>query len=129
MTNQYRALHPSYVAQYGEEVVDLDLSAAEERDHLNRGFLEIAPRPYRVLIDHYTIDGHPVDQGAVVELALPAENEAGLIAGGVLERTRRDASPTVDVEELGDEPANPESSDPEPDPPKPKRRPRRTESE
>jgi hypothetical protein len=98
VTNQYRVLVPAVVALYEDGVFERDLSPVEEQDLLDRGWLEIVPRPYRVLSDNYTVDGSPVPQGAVVELALPVEVEAALIAGGHLERCRRDAQPTVDVD-------------------------------
>lgn len=67
---------------YGEGVVELDLSADEERDALNGGHLELVPRTYRVLSDNYEAG----EQGAVVELALLTEIEAALVQGGHLER-------------------------------------------
>lgn len=111
--NQYRAIHPSFVALHGEDVFDADLSVVEERDALRRGFLEIVPRPYRVMHDNYTVDGKPVPREAVIELALPVEHEAAMLDGGHLERVRRDAHPTVEVA------ADP---DPEPEPAKRARR-------
>jgi hypothetical protein len=99
--NQYRALTPDAVGQWGEDVFDAEFTSDEERVHLERGLLEIAPRPYRVTSDIYTVDGKPVDPGEVVELALPVDIETALVNGGHLERVRRDAHPTV---ELADEP-------------------------
>jgi hypothetical protein len=97
MSNQYRAVHPSYVAQHGSDVVDLEFgSPADEADALR--YFELVPRPYRALTDNYTVDGKPVPQGAVVHLALPIEVEAALISGGHLERCRRDAQPTVELD-------------------------------
>jgi hypothetical protein len=103
--NQYRAVHPSFVAIHGDEVFDHEFaSAADERDHVDRGWFEIVPRPYRVLSDNFTVDGAPVAQGEVVEMAVPMEREAAWIDGGHLERVRRDAKPTVETD---DEPAPP----------------------
>lgn len=96
MSNQYRAVHPSLVALHGVDVFDHEFADPwEERDALERGWFELAPRPYRVLHDHYTVDGQPVAQGTVVEAAFPMEIEHALLAGGHLERVRRDAKPDV----------------------------------
>jgi hypothetical protein len=84
MTNQYRALTPHAAAMF--------------EDWLNRGFLELVPRPYRVLTNNYTIEGWPVPQEAIVTASFPIEVEAALIAGGHLERCRRDAHPTVELD-------------------------------
>ncbi len=82
MTNTYRPLSVSAKSAHGEGVVELDLSVMDEKDALDGGHLEIAPRKYRVLSDNYAADA----QGAVVELALLKENDAALIQGGHLER-------------------------------------------
>lgn len=99
--NQYRAVHPSYVALHGADPFDHEFgSPAEEADALR--VLELVPRPYRVLADNYTVDGAPVAQGEVIEAAFPMEQEAALLAAGHLERVRRDAKPT--------EPASPKKA-------------------
>ena len=117
--NQYRALHPSLIATFGDGVFEHEFTVLEERDWLERGLLVIEPRPYRTLTDRYTVDGTPIATGAVVELALPIEVEAALVAGGHLARVRRDAHPTGEAEAA-----------PEPDPvtPRPRPRPRRRTS-
>lgn len=73
--NTYRAISPLGVALHGTDVVELDLSAGEERDQLSSGHLEIVPRPYRVLTNRYAAGA----AGEVVDLALPAEVEAALL--------------------------------------------------
>lgn len=113
MSNQYRATTKAAAGMFGDEVFDADYTPTEEADWLARGLLELVPRPYRVLSNNYTVGGQPVDQESVVELALPVEQEAALIAGGHLERVRRDAHPTVEVAA---------EVDPEPDPPTRRRR-------
>lgn len=82
MTNTYKATSVVGEHYFGEGVSDLDLSVTEEQDAISGGHLVIVPRKYRVLSDNYMAG----KQGAVVELALPKENEAGLIQGGHLER-------------------------------------------
>ena len=112
MTNQYRASSKAAIAAYGPDVVELDLSPADEGDVLGSGVLALEPRPYRVLVDNYTVDGVPVPEGAVIEATYPVEIEEGLIAGGVIERARRDAHPTVDVHDVetgDDDPVSPKS--------------------
>lgn len=96
--NQYKARTSAAEGLFGSEQFDREFSAIEERDYLDRGLLEIVPRPYRVLSDNYTIDGKPVPHDEIVELAFPVEIEAALVNGGHLERVRRDARPTVDVD-------------------------------
>lgn len=97
MSNQYRAKHRSFVATFGEDVFDHEFdNPTEERDYLERGWVELEPRPYRTLIDGYTVDGKPVARSEVIEAAFPMEIEAALISGGVLERVRRDTKPTVE---------------------------------
>ncbi len=97
MTNQYRATSKAAIAAYGPDVVELDLSPADEGDVLGSGVLALEPRPYRVLVDNYNVDGVAVPEGSVIEGTYLREIEESLIAGGVLERARRDAHPTVDV--------------------------------
>ena len=89
MSNTYRALSILAKSEHGEDPVDLDLSVMEERDALEGGHLEIAPRKYRVLSDNYEAG----EQGAFVDLALLKENEAALIAGGHIERVQAPEDP------------------------------------
>jgi len=98
MSNQYRAVHPSWQSVYGDDVFESELTAEEERDWLDRGLWELVPRPYRVLVDNYTVDGQPVPQGGIVEVGFPIEIETMLVDGGHLERVRRDAKPTVELD-------------------------------
>lgn len=94
--NQYRAVHPSWKALYGEDVFEHEFANSDdERDHVDRGLFEIVPRPYRVLSDQYTVDGAPVAAGEVIEAGFPMDIEQMLLDGGHLERVRRDAKPTV----------------------------------
>ena len=102
MTNQYRAVSRFGEARYGTEVFEADFTVAEELDLLDRGALVIEPRPYRVLSDNYTIEGQPIWRDAIVEAGFPIEIEQMLVDGGHLERVRRDAHPTVDVEPAAD---------------------------
>jgi len=90
MTNTYRALSVSAKSQYGDGVVDLDLSVMDERDALDGGHLEIVPRPYKVLSDNFS--GGP--QNGQYEGALRKETETALIAGGHIERV--DKHPPAD---------------------------------
>jgi hypothetical protein len=82
MANTYRATSERGQALFGEDVFDGEFSAVDEADHLSGGHLEIVPRPYRVLSNNYSAG----DQGSVVDLALPVENEAALILGGHIQR-------------------------------------------
>lgn len=90
MSNQYRASNELGRARFGDEVFEAEFSVDEEADWLNRGALVLEPRPYRVLSDNYTIEGHPVPggSGAVVTAGFPIDIEAALIAGGHLERVK-----------------------------------------
>ena len=107
MSNQYRAVHPSIVALRGEDVFEDEFTADEEADLLGRHHVELVPRPYRVLSDNYTLEGHPVPVGEVITVAFPVEIEAALLAGGHLERVRRDANPTVELDPVTGELADP----------------------
>ena len=90
MTNTYKATSVVGEHYFGEGVVDLDLSATEERDALDGKHLEIVPRSYQVLSDNYSA----AEQGAVVDLALLKEHETALIDGGHLERVDTAKKPT-----------------------------------
>lgn len=96
MSNQYRATSGAAIAAYGADVLELDLSPTEEADLLGSGVLALVPRPYRVMVDNYSVNGEPVPEGAVIDAVFLVEIEAALLSGGVLERTRRDAHPTVE---------------------------------
>lgn len=111
--NQYAYAGP-WADIHGTDAFDAVLTVEDERDALGRGELVIAPRQYRVLVDNYQ-----VSQGEVFEGAFPIEIEAALLGGGVIERIRRDALPTVD--EVVDE-TSALVPTPEPEPPKRQRR-------
>lgn len=82
MTNTYRALTPAAVAAYSDGVFELDLSPAQERDLLDSGLVELAPRRYRVLSNNFAAG----EQDAEIEAAYLVEIEDALISGGHLER-------------------------------------------
>lgn len=75
MGNTYRAVSPLGEAIYGKDVFTAEFTAAEERDHLVDGHLELVARPYRVLSDRFAAGG----KDDVVDLALPMETEAALL--------------------------------------------------
>ena len=87
MSNTYRAVSDRAKALHDPAEFEADLSATEEADEISGGHLEIVPRPYRVLVNNFA-EGK---QDETVALALRVENEAALLAGGILERA--DASP------------------------------------
>lgn len=87
--NQYQAISLRGVAIYGEGQFDAELTASEERDLIEGGHIEIAPRPYKVLTNNFAA----APQGETVDLALPVETEAALIEGGHIERAKRPAAP------------------------------------
>lgn len=93
MTNQYKAVSIYGKAVFGEDVFDADFAAAEERDHLDAGHLELVPRTYKVTSNNFTGGDH----GSEYEAALPVEIEAALVAGGHLVRKRRDVTPGSDA--------------------------------
>lgn len=93
MTNLYRALSPAAVAAYADGVFEWDFTVVDELDALDRGVLELVPRPYRVLSSNYTIQGWMVPQDAVVTASFPIEIEAALVAGGHI--VREDEPPAV----------------------------------
>jgi hypothetical protein len=82
MTNTYRPLSVAAKSQYGDAVVDLDLSVMDEKDAIDGGHLELVPRPYKVLSDNFS--GGPQD-GEYMG-ALRVETEAALIAGSHIQR-------------------------------------------
>lgn len=85
--NTYRAVSDRAKALHGEDVFEAELTPAEEADQLSAGHLEIVPRAYKVLSNNYSAG----EQGDVVDLALPVETEAALIAGGHIERASKPA--------------------------------------
>lgn len=88
--NTYRALSARAKALHGDEPFAAELSAAEERDQLDGGHLEIVPRSYEVLSNNYSAG----KQGDVVDLALAVEIEAALISGGHIKRTDKKSAST-----------------------------------
>jgi len=88
MSNMYRAIGERAKALYGEDVLALDLSAADERDALDGKQLEIVPSRYRALSDNFAT----APQGETFDAAYPVEIESALIAGGHITR-EYDAEP------------------------------------
>jgi hypothetical protein len=86
--NTYRPVSDRAKALHGADDLELDLSAADERDQLEAGHLEITPRPYKVLSNNFSAG----KQGDTVDLALLVEQEAALIQGGHLERVDKPGS-------------------------------------
>lgn len=84
MANTYRARTPAGQAAFEGGVFERDFTAAEERDWLGSGVLELVPRTYRVLSDNYE---RPKDE--LFDAALLVEVEAALIAGGHIERVAK----------------------------------------
>lgn len=97
MANTYRAASPLGEALHGKDVFEAEFTAAEERDHLAGGHLEIVPRPYRVLSPRFAA-GEP---GDTVELALPVEKEAMLL-GVHIERVDKPAKKAAKAAEKKD---------------------------
>lgn len=83
MANVYRPVSARAKALYGEKPLELDLSAVDERDHLDGGHLQIVPREYLVLTNNFSAG----KQGSKVFLVLPVEQEAALVQGGHIQRT------------------------------------------
>lgn len=81
----YRPVSDRAKALYGSDAVDLDLSAADERDALDGGHLEVVPRPYKVLVNNYEAG----KQGSTVDLALHVDQEAALVSGGILKPVKK----------------------------------------
>lgn len=82
MGNRYQPLSEYGRAVYGDDVVELELSAVEERDLVASGHLEVVPRTYRQLSRNYSAAA----QGETFEAALPVELEAALVQGCHIER-------------------------------------------
>lgn len=90
MANTYKALSARAKTLHDDKPFEAELSAAEERDQIAGGHLEIVPRAYEVLSNNYSAG----KQGDVVDLALPVEIEAALIAGGHIKRTDKKSAST-----------------------------------
>lgn len=88
--NRYRSLRdaPELDANKGD-VLELDLSAADEQGMLDAKRLEIVPREYRVIGSSVVHDTEPDGK---FEAALLVEHEATLVAGGHIERTDKPTS-------------------------------------
>lgn len=82
MTNTYKAISEYGKAIFGEDVFDGDFDAAEEKDHLDAGHLEIVPRDYEVTSNNFS--GGPM--GSPYRAALRKEIEEALIAGYHIKR-------------------------------------------
>jgi hypothetical protein len=82
VTNTYLPISERAKTLLGSDVVELDLTATEEKDQLDAGHLEIAPRTYKVLSNNFSAAA----QGKPFEAAYPVETEAALIQGGHIER-------------------------------------------
>jgi hypothetical protein len=88
VTNTYLPISERAKTLLGENVVDLDLTATEEKDQLDAGHLQIVPRAYKVLSNNFSA----AEQGKSFEAAYPVETEAALIQGGHIERVEKPAS-------------------------------------
>lgn len=82
MTNTYRSTSEYGRAIFGEDVFDGDFTAAEEKDHLDGGHLEIVPRKYTVLSDNFSGG----EKGSEYVAALPKDIETALLQGYHLQR-------------------------------------------
>jgi hypothetical protein len=83
--NTYRPVSDRAKALHGEKDFEAEFSAAEERDQIDGGHLEIVPRAYKVLSNNFSAG----EQGDTVDLALPVEQEAALVQGGHIERAEK----------------------------------------
>jgi len=82
MTNQYKATSAYGQALFGSDVFEADLTASEEKDHLDGKHIEIVPRAYEVLSDNFS--GGP--KGSEYTAALVKDVESALIDGYHLRR-------------------------------------------
>lgn len=80
--NTYRPVSARAKALHPEGDFEAEFTPTEERDELEGGHLEIAPRKYEVLSNNFAAG----KQGDTVDLALVVEQEAALIAGGHIKR-------------------------------------------
>ena len=85
MSRQYKPVSDRAKAEHGDDVVDLDLSAADELDAVTGGHLEIVPCKYTVLVDNFA-EG---DKGSEYEAAMYLDIETALVGGGVLKRVEQ----------------------------------------
>lgn len=113
MTNHYRALTDAGKARFEDGEFDADFSVSEEQDWLNGGVLELVPRPYKVLVDNYTIKGWAVPVDSTLTASFPIEIEAALLNGGVLERVDDSKESEDDAEEEPDAEPDEEVADDE----------------
>jgi hypothetical protein len=97
MGNTYRPVSARAKALRGQDPFEAEFTPSEERDELGGGHIEIVPRAYLVLADNYAAG----KKGDVVDLALPVENEAALIAGGFLKRTDPPKNTTTTTKKRG----------------------------
>jgi hypothetical protein len=81
MSNIYKATSEWGKATYGDDEVELDLSAADEGDMLKNGHMVLVPRKYRVTSSNYF-----PGQGEEIETTYYRDNEEALIAGGHIVR-------------------------------------------
>jgi hypothetical protein len=77
MSRLYKPVSERAKTLYGKDEFEADYTPSEERDQVASGHVEIVPSSYKVLSDNYTGG----EQGEVIELALPLEVEAALVAG------------------------------------------------
>lgn len=82
MNNTYKATSEYGRAIFGEDMFDADFAAAEEKDHLDGGHLEIVPRDYEVLSDNFAHG----KKGMTYHAALVKDIETALLAGFHLKR-------------------------------------------
>ncbi len=73
---------PQYDAAAGDEI-ELDIDAATEAGLVASGWLEVVPGIYRVT---GAAEVHGAQPGETFEAALPADQEAALLAGGHVEQ-------------------------------------------
>lgn len=106
MGNTYRATGERAKAIYGEDILELDLSVADERDALEGKQLELLPRTYRVLSDNFATAA----QGETFDAAYPVEIESALIAGGHIARVTEDDTEPM-TESVTDDTKTPDDTD------------------
>jgi F0F1-type ATP synthase epsilon subunit len=109
MENQYKATSEYGKAIFGEDTFDADFTAAEEKDHVDGGHLEIVPRDYEVLSDNFS-EG---SKGDVYTAALPKEREEWLLGGYHLKRLDPLPEKKPAAKKATSKKAEPEGKDPE----------------
>lgn len=85
MSNTYQPSSERAKALHGDDAFEADLSAVEEADAVSSGDLTIVATSHEVLSNNYEAG----KQGDIVDLALPVEIEAALIAGGHIKRAEK----------------------------------------